>query len=184
MPDRIVLPLYRITKFDSSDSRGVNTFKLSPPSHTKCPRGLNIPKNLLCRLPPELFFMIWKLDSNHLHQDSTLSSLSLTCREIHAIVQPIQFKAISYVRYGYMREFPSRVFSALRGLSRSPHLHHGRLSIRPHHNPVLGHHTQTFNQPQVLDASMPRWEDWYTECFLHQRPALFSRTTLIGGSNP
>ncbi|KAF4598963.1 hypothetical protein EYR38_007376 [Pleurotus pulmonarius] len=71
-------------------------------------------------LPPELLRMICQLSEDP--QDSTLSSLSQTCRKIHAIASPLIFNTVSYSRYTITHDFSPRLLDALKGLSESPHL--------------------------------------------------------------
>ncbi|KDQ34236.1 hypothetical protein PLEOSDRAFT_175023 [Pleurotus ostreatus PC15] len=72
------------------------------------------------RLPPELLRMICKL--GEASEASTLSSLSQTCRKIHAIATPILFNTVSFSRDAITRDFPPRLLDALQGLSESPRL--------------------------------------------------------------
>lgn len=71
-------------------------------------------------LPPEILRMICKLNEDP--EASTVSSLSQTCRKVHAIASPILFSTLSYARYAVTRDFPPRLLDALKGLSKSPHL--------------------------------------------------------------
>ncbi|KAG9221463.1 hypothetical protein CCMSSC00406_0010154 [Pleurotus cornucopiae] len=49
----------------------------------------------LCRLPPELLTMICKLTPNNRDDGYVLSSLSQTCRSLHAIAEPVLFRSTS-----------------------------------------------------------------------------------------
>ncbi|KAF7441400.1 hypothetical protein PC9H_001750 [Pleurotus ostreatus] len=71
-------------------------------------------------LPSELLRMICKL--SEASEASTLSSLSQTCRKIHAITNPILFNTVSFSRDAITRDFPPRLLDALQGLSESPRL--------------------------------------------------------------